>query len=448
MSRIFSISVFFFTSVNAFAHTGGAAAPSGTVIAGNIGTTIPVQEIGYVFIYLSYDNDTGNDVYFDDLKITVQESNVIQVNNYYPFGMKSYSWLRNGETDNAYLFQGKELIAQTGWHDFGSRMYYADLGRWLAGDPQKQFSSPYLAMGNVPMMGRDPNGEWFGWDDIVIAVVGGISNVVSNWDAITHGKGGFLKGLEYFGAGAVGADVGWNTMNPELGFAVAGALTTAADQANHVGKTWVQSFITGGMSALQGYEVGESIEEGEAAAELSGAEKGGIDDGFKQAWKDAYGKDFDKEYMAAAKKTYLEDEGGWTTKFFRDFSDSRLGKFIMPGLKEGIKGYGKDGYKSDYDGWNFFNDFAMEKAKGFLGMETGEYTGFRSISFSMLSGNITKNIMMGFSKNLLTQFLKIAEGKETDSYESMLVDSLDDPFQSLGKDFGGRWAFIRLCAGQ
>ena len=85
--------------------------------------TISAQELGYVFIYLSYDNATGGDVYFDDLKITVQESPVIEVSNYYPFGMVSYTWLRPGETDNAYLFQGKELIAQTGWHDFGSRMY-------------------------------------------------------------------------------------------------------------------------------------------------------------------------------------------------------------------------------------------------------------------------------------------------------------------------------------
>ena len=140
---------------------------------------ITALELGYAFIYLSYDNDTGGDVFFDDLKITVKESPVIQVNNYYPFGMQSYTWIREGETDNAYLFQGKELIAQTGWHDFGSRMYYGDLGRWFAADPAKQFGSPYLAMGNMPTMGRDANGEWFGVDDVIVAAVGFVYGYVS-----------------------------------------------------------------------------------------------------------------------------------------------------------------------------------------------------------------------------------------------------------------------------
>jgi RHS repeat-associated protein len=124
--------------------------------------TITASEIGYLYVYLSYENtntNTGAEVYFDDFKITVQESPVIQVNSYYPFGLRSYTWLRGGETDNAFLYQGKELLAQTGWHDFGSRMYAAELGRWFAQDPQKEFASPYLAMGNAPMRFSDPNGE-------------------------------------------------------------------------------------------------------------------------------------------------------------------------------------------------------------------------------------------------------------------------------------------------
>ncbi|MBI1767427.1 MAG: hypothetical protein HYR67_03520 [Bacteroidetes bacterium] len=178
-----------------------------------------VQELGYVFIYLSYDNDSGNDVYFDDLKIIAQESNVIQVNNYYPFGMESYSWLRSGETDNAYLFQGKELIAQTGWHDFGSRMYYADLGRWFATDPQNQFASPYLAMGNMPMMGRDSNGEWFGIDDVIVAGVGFVYGYVSY--GVQHGDWG----------GHALANGGINAALFELGYLTAGGGLTAAGGA-------------------------------------------------------------------------------------------------------------------------------------------------------------------------------------------------------------------------
>jgi|688.fasta_scaffold18725_3 RHS repeat-associated protein len=216
---------------------------------------ITALEVGYVFIYLSYDNDTGGDVFFDDLKITVQESPVIQVNNYYPFGMQSYTWLREGETDNAYLYQGKELIAQTGWHDFGSRMYYADLGRWFATDPQKQFGSPYLAMGNVPMMGVDPDGEWV--HILIGAVAGAIFNVATNIGNIKN-AGDFFK---FAGVGAAGGAVGAATGN----FALAGAIVGG-------GNTWAQGgnaqqiimgagigAIAGGIGGAAGGAVGKNL---------------------------------------------------------------------------------------------------------------------------------------------------------------------------------------------
>jgi RHS repeat-associated protein len=222
---------------------------------------ITALEVGYVFIYLSYDNDTGGDVFFDDLKITVQESPVIQVNNYYPFGMQSYTWLREGETDNAYLFQGKELIAQTGWHDFGSRMYYGDLGRWFATDPQKQFSSPYLAMGNIPMMGRDPNGELFGIDDLILGVVGGVANLAINafqghltgniWEVLG-------KGAASFGAGFVAGATA--TYGPAA-WAASGALLGATNSwvAGGNGMQILQGAVMGSITSVAGGAIGQAL---------------------------------------------------------------------------------------------------------------------------------------------------------------------------------------------
>lgn len=51
--------------------------------------SVAVQQLGYMFIYLSFDDNSAQNVYFDDLKIVVEESPVIQVNNYYPYGMVS-----------------------------------------------------------------------------------------------------------------------------------------------------------------------------------------------------------------------------------------------------------------------------------------------------------------------------------------------------------------------
>lgn len=280
---------------------------------------ITAQEIGYVYIYLSYDNASGGDVFFDDLKITVTESPVIQVNNYYPFGMISYAWLRPGETDNAFLFQGKELIAQTGWHDFGSRMYWADLGRWFGTDPQNQFNSPYTAMGNMPMMGTDPNGEWFVIDDLVVSLVAGISNVISNWDHITEHGFDLGKFGQYFGAGAVGGEVGLYA-GPEAGFLAGGYLNFLADRANgYVTGDWDwKSVVNGGLSTLGSAEVG-----------LDAAEKAG----YKELEKSTF-------EIAENRTKGLLEKISFTNKIFNaelaaGSGKLKIGEYLHDGLRAG-----------------------------------------------------------------------------------------------------------------
>ena len=43
----------------------------------------------YVYIYLSNENPTLADVYFDDVKITHTKTPVLQYNEYYPFGLQT-----------------------------------------------------------------------------------------------------------------------------------------------------------------------------------------------------------------------------------------------------------------------------------------------------------------------------------------------------------------------
>lgn len=141
--------------------------------------SISVKETGYLFIYLSFDNTAG-EVHFDELKINYQESPVVQINAYYPYGMTALNWTRDGELENRYNFQGKEYENKTEWHNFHARQYDASLGRWFAVDPKNQFSSPYLAMGNNPVNGIDPDGMWFGWDDVIVTAVGFTYGYVSH----------------------------------------------------------------------------------------------------------------------------------------------------------------------------------------------------------------------------------------------------------------------------
>ncbi len=59
-----------------------------------------------------------------------------------------------------YGYQGKyaERDEETGWNHFELREYDPVIGRWTVVDPYGQYWSPYLAMGNNPVSGVDPNG--------------------------------------------------------------------------------------------------------------------------------------------------------------------------------------------------------------------------------------------------------------------------------------------------
>ena len=66
---------------------------------------------GYVVVYLSNESSLLTEVYFDNLKVTVNESKVIQVDDYYPFGLTYHSWKRStGKENKLNTFQDQELI--------------------------------------------------------------------------------------------------------------------------------------------------------------------------------------------------------------------------------------------------------------------------------------------------------------------------------------------------
>jgi len=160
-----------------------------TDVAKENGTNVPheelqhdliINEAGYIYAWISNENDTQVEVYFDDFNVKHIESPVVQINGYYPYGMTAYSYMRESEEFTNYLFQGKQYDSLTQWHDFGSRMYSADIARWMGPDPAGQYSNPYLAMGNSPFNGTDPNGQWFGIDDLIVIGVGFVYGYVSS----------------------------------------------------------------------------------------------------------------------------------------------------------------------------------------------------------------------------------------------------------------------------
>ncbi|MCB9326730.1 MAG: hypothetical protein H6571_23585 [Lewinellaceae bacterium] len=90
------------------------------------------------------------------------ESELIQENHYYPFGMDQLgNWVATVGPKNDYLYNGKEYNEDIGWYDYGARYYDPAIGRWNAIDPlaEEFYShSPYSYTFNNPVLFIDPTG--------------------------------------------------------------------------------------------------------------------------------------------------------------------------------------------------------------------------------------------------------------------------------------------------
>ena len=110
-------------------------------------------------IRLSYSDGDGNG--------SISQSEIIEENHYYPYGLKmrgfneGISSLGNSLAQK-FKFQGQEFEESLDLnnYEFGLRQYDPALGRWFNTDPYEQFNSPYVAMGNNPVISIDPDGGY------------------------------------------------------------------------------------------------------------------------------------------------------------------------------------------------------------------------------------------------------------------------------------------------
>jgi RHS repeat-associated protein len=125
-----------------------------------------------MYIYLSNEDPTPAEVYFDDFKVTQVKSPVVQMDDYYPFGLAFNSFSRENSLKQDFKYNGKELQDELnlGWLDYGARMYMADVGRWAVVDEKAEKYYP-LSVYNYalcnPIIFIDPDGRE------VIDVIGG-----------------------------------------------------------------------------------------------------------------------------------------------------------------------------------------------------------------------------------------------------------------------------------
>jgi RHS repeat-associated protein len=124
---------------------------------------IKITEPGYIYIWLSNENETAVEVYFDDFKVTHTKSPVIATNDYYPFGLTFNSYSRENAVSNQYKYNGMELQDELnlGWYDYLARQYDPTTGRFLSVDPAADLMrrhSPYNYAFDNPLRFTDPDG--------------------------------------------------------------------------------------------------------------------------------------------------------------------------------------------------------------------------------------------------------------------------------------------------
>lgn len=176
--------------------------------------TVPVD--GYMYIYAANEEE-GTKVYpayFDDFLIVHEKSGqdlkVSSTMDYYPYGMPfPQNFEDESEEENNFRYQGtySEWDKSTNWNMFALRAYQPEIGRWTSVDPYDQFGSPYLGMGNNPIMGTDPDGGFTntGYPFYLGMAVGAISAALIAKENGANLQEQFMFGLA---GGAVGAVVG------------------------------------------------------------------------------------------------------------------------------------------------------------------------------------------------------------------------------------------------
>ncbi|MFC3976467.1 RHS repeat domain-containing protein [Belliella kenyensis] len=119
-----------------------------------------------MYIYFSNENPTPVEVFFDDFRVTHTNSNIVQKDDYYPFGMTFNSYSAPSGVGQKYLYNGNEIMRDHGLevYDFKSRYYDPVIGRFwsidvLADHPRQIGMSPYQFSWNNPIRFNDPDGK-------------------------------------------------------------------------------------------------------------------------------------------------------------------------------------------------------------------------------------------------------------------------------------------------
>ncbi|MET1260679.1 DUF6443 domain-containing protein [Flagellimonas sp. DF-77] len=116
------------------------------------------------------DDGTLSHCYIDNFRVTSPGTEIVEENNYYPFGLKHRGYNNSGATSlgndvaQKWKYNGKEYNESLGleMYDYGFRRYDPAIARWVSMDPlaeKYETLSPYNYVSNNPVNAIDPDGR-------------------------------------------------------------------------------------------------------------------------------------------------------------------------------------------------------------------------------------------------------------------------------------------------
>jgi RHS repeat-associated protein len=147
---------------------------------------IVMDQGGFLTAYTVSQSPTS--VYIDNFQLTQTTGPVLEINDYYPFGMLNNGLSNPGTTSplNNYKYNGKELQNELSlaWLDYGARFYDPQIGRWHSIDPLSEKDrrwSPYTYGFDNPIRFEDPDGMWPDLGDIINSAIRGVKRYAANY---------------------------------------------------------------------------------------------------------------------------------------------------------------------------------------------------------------------------------------------------------------------------
>jgi len=151
-----------------------------------------IKKTGFLYIYTN--NESGSDVFFDNLVVVHNGGPVLEETHYYPFGLTMVGISSNALKGTQYSKNRKEYNGIEHTTDLDLNQYDAfyrnldpQIGRWWQIDPKPtDGESPYASMGNNPIKSSDFLGDTL--------IVSGSQAAKTQYAQITNtGTGGFYK---------------------------------------------------------------------------------------------------------------------------------------------------------------------------------------------------------------------------------------------------------------